>query len=445
LKFLKSLFGAKAEKYEDKADELRLDFEYRDAAYYYGEALNALAEGEDEETRRRLQLKLREVRRQALVQLLEEAAELTIQRDPDMAAEKLELASNFADDERSRAEVERRQAELREIFEREEEPVGDPEGSAGEVEEKDFYEIALAGFPPEDRRRAEELGEPFREAYRAILKDEWEAAVERFEALLQEAPDNPLLLELAGMSAEHAGNDEHALDYLERSQLRDPFRPATVLGLTALYRKLERQAEARNLLSEAADFTPISDDLPEPWVDVHLEHALSLAEGGHLEDAAGRIFSLLEVPGANVGMLYYNLAGILERAGRAEGCRQALEKAIQASPRQPVYRERLADHLVRAQENLDVALDLLIEANQIETTAAAGMLGGGNSGKATRSPHRGRYLYKIARIYFLKGEDQEAMRTIATALTAAREPSVIQALEKLREEVEAAREAPGES
>jgi len=436
LKFLKSLFGAKAEKYEDKADELRLDFEYRDAAYYYQRALEAIEEGEEEDTARRLQLKLREVRRQALVQLLEEAAELTIQRDPAMARERLEVALNFTDDDRSREEVERRQEELREIFTREEESgSAGPEVVEGEVEEKDFYEIALAGFDAEDRQRAEELGEPFRLAYQACLNEDWEEALERFEALRQEVPDHPVVLELAGMAAEHAGRDEPALEYLERSQLRNPFRPATVLGLTSLYRKLERHAEARNLLSEAADFMPVADDLPEPWIDVHLEHALSLAEGGHFEDAASRIFSLLDVPGADAGMLYYNLAGILERAGRTDGCRQALEKAIQAAPRRPVYRERLADHLVRAQENLDVALDLLIEANQIETTAAAGMLGGGNTGKAVKSPHRARYLYKIARIYFLKGEDAEAEKTIATALAVAREPGVKEALEKLQQEL----------
>ena len=108
MKFFKSLFGASAEKHEEKADELRLDFEYRDAAYYYQQALD-LTPATDTAGTERLTRKIREVRRAAFAQLLQEAADLVEKRAPDRALEKLESAAQFAEDEPAKAEVARRQ------------------------------------------------------------------------------------------------------------------------------------------------------------------------------------------------------------------------------------------------------------------------------------------------------------------------------------------------
>jgi tetratricopeptide (TPR) repeat protein len=210
-----------------------------------------------------------------------------------------------------------------------------------------------------------------------------------------------------------------------------------VQGLAALYRRLERPGDALNVLNEAVAAQPVTEGMVEAWVEIHSEHALALSESGHHEDGISAILSLLNAKAGDPARHYFNLAGMLERVGRLDHCRDALERAIEASPRMPLYKERLADYLVKQEQDLDTALRLLIEANQVETTAGAGMLGGGGS-KVTISPNRPRYLYKIARVYFLKGEDKEAERTITTALAVSRDPAVTEALEALRQDLKQA-------
>jgi hypothetical protein len=82
-----------------------------------------------------------------------------------------------------------------------------------------------------------------------------------------------------------------------------------------------------------------------------------------------------------------------------------------------------------------MALGLLISANEAETTGRGGALGTGGAMRSLRSPNRARYLYKMARVYFLKGEDLESERTITTALAVSRDPEVTRALEALKKEL----------
>jgi len=433
VKFFKSLFGASAEKHEEKADELRLDFEYRDAAYYYQQALD-LTPATDTAGTERLTRKIREVRRAAFAQLLQEAADLVEKRAPDRALEKLESAAQFAEDEPAKAEVARRQAEVAELFgtepevEEELEPTG---------EEGDLFELALSGFEPEDRERALALGDPFKTAFELCQKESWPEAVASFDALLKEHPQDPLVLEMAGVAAENAGNPEVALQHWEAARKIDPFRPIVVHGLATIYRREGRQAEARNLLAEAVTVKPANSSLSEAWVPTHLEYALLLSENGHHQDAISAGAVLLDVPSVDKGLIFYNLAGILERAGQVDNCRIALQRAIESAPRRSLYRERLADHLVENQTDLDMALSLLVSANEMETTAGQGNFGGAAM-RGMKSPNRARYLYKMARIYFLKGEDLESERIVTTALAISRDAEVTKALEDLKKELKEA-------
>lgn len=435
MKFLKSLFGGSAEKYEDKADELRLDFEYRDAAFYYQQAL-AAADESDEERQDRLKKKIREVRRKAFAQLLEESTEHIAKRSLDLAKEKLEMAYNFIDDEAGHDEVDRRTRELEELM-AEEAPLPE-EVETVEGTEGDLFELALSGYDPEDRERALALGEPFRVAYEECQRENWDAAWSALEKILETHPQEPVALELAAMVAENR-EDEAGIERCFKAVIAaDPMRPGAILGLANCYRNTKRSVEARNLLSQAAASRPISADLSEAWSQIHLEHALVLSEGGHHDEGISVLLSLSEVPSANRGFVFFNLAGILERSGRLDDCRLALEHAIEASPRQPMYLERLSDFLVKQQNELDLALKLLVSANEMETTGGGSMLGGGAK-KAVTSPNRARYLYKMARIFFLKGEDLEADRTITTGLAVSREPGTTAALEKLRAELNESR------
>ena len=435
MKFLKALFGASAEKYEDKADELRLDFEYQDAAFYYQQAIDAL-EDDQEEVAERLKRKVREVRRKAFAQLLEEASVLIQKGVPQLAGEKLEMASNFADDRASKEEVGRRQEELAEVLS-EEDPLPD-EYDTVEGTEGDLFELALSGYEPSDREAALGFGEPFRLAFEACQREAWEDAKNHLTPLLEDHPKQPVVLELAAMVSDQSEHYNEAESYYRKSHEAEPFRYPAVQGLVNTYRRTNRGPEARSLLAEAAAFHPISPDLGEPWVQIHIDHAVGLSENGHHDEAIAVMLSLAEVKAANRGFVFFNLAGILERAGEDEDCRAALEQAIESSPRQPLYRERLADYFVKRRIELELALSLLVGANETETTSGGALLGGGGSGKAVASPNRARYLYKMARVYFLKGEDLEAEKTISSALAVSRDPEVIEALEGLRDELNAA-------
>ena len=430
VKFLKTLFGGGAEKDEEKGDELRLDLEYKDAAYFYRQALEKLDEN-DAEGRERVQGKLREVRRSAFTQLLEAAEDLMQEGDLDLAKEQLEVARNFADGDPALAALDAGYAKLAEKA---------PEGPLAETPDTvsgtdgDLFELALSGLEPEDRARALELGETFRQAYEACQDEAWEESLAKFESLLDGNPDEPLVLEMIGMVRERQGELKASLDAYQRARKSAPSRPVTVQGLAAVYRRMDKPAEALNVLTTAVAEHTIGPNLPDVWAEVHVERALALSEAGHHDDAVSILITLLEVRRTDRGGLYFNLAGVLQRAGKERECLGALERAIEASPRNPLYKERLADFLVRQGKNLDDALRLLIEANQVETTTGGAMLGGGGS-KVSISPNRARYLYKIARVYFLKGQDLESERTITTALAVSRDPEVTKALEDLRKEL----------
>ena len=433
MKFFKGLFGASAEKHEEKADELRLDFEYRDAAYYYQQALD-LTPADDTARTERLTRKMREVRRAAFAQLLQEAADLVEKRSPDLALEKLESAAQFADEDAAKMEVARRQAEVAEIFGTDLEPEMEAEATG---EEGDLFELALAGFDPPDRERALALGDKFKAAFEACQREAWPEAQAAFEQLLEEHPQDPLVLEMAGMAAENADNTDAALLRWEAVRKIDPLRPIVVHGLATIYRRQGRQAEARNLLAEAVTARPPSSSLSEAWIPTHLEYALLLSENGHYQEAISAGAALLDVSSVDKGLVFYNLAGILERAGQIDNCRIALERAIESAPRRALYRERLSDYLVEQQDDLDMALGLIVSANEAETTAGQGNFGGGAK-RGITSPNRARYLYKMARIYFLKGEDLEAERILTTALAISRDPEVTHALEGLKKELKEA-------
>jgi tetratricopeptide (TPR) repeat protein len=434
--FLKTLFGRGADKDEDKGDELRLDFEYRDAAYYYQQAIDKLGSG-DGETAERVRRKLREVRRQALDQLLDEFDELMANDALTLAHEKLELAANFAEDDGGQHEVERRRDRWNELQEIAEEAPEVPESVEGT--EGDLLDLALSAMDAADRERASALGEGFRLGFEACQREKWREGLDRFEEVLGEHPDDAMVLELAGIAAEHTQEDERALTYFQRAQSVAPNRAVTVSGLAAIYRRLDRKEDARKLLAEAAAAHPIGDDFVPAWADIHLEHALMLGEAGKHAEAVSILVALLGVRGVDRGFLLYNLAGVLESMGRDHDAMAALEEAIQLSPRQPLYRERLSDFLAQRGQDLEHALRLIEEANQVETTGAAGMLGGGGS-RVTISPNRARYLYKLARIYFLKGDDLEADRTATAAQHLARDPEVVRALEELRKDLKEVRQ-----
>lgn len=429
------LFGASAEKHEEKGDELRLDLMYRDAAFYYRKALEALEdpEGTDAE---RLNNKLFEVRRKIVTEFMEEAEELASERDYRAARDKLQSALDLTDDPILEAQLEAELARIAglvlESNPRVESETDIPEEIAST--EEDLFELAIAGFDPADQEAARSLGPEFRRAYEACQNEDWPAAVECFERVLEEHPDQPLVLEMTAMAYVGCEKPDPALTLYRRAHKAGPDRPGTVQGLIDSLRHLDRIEEADRVLGEAVAARPAAADLSDPWIALHLDHARRLSETDHHDEAVAVLTALIQVVPGNRGFLFFNLAGLLEAGGNDEECRRALESAMEASPRSSLYRERLADFLVHRGRELDQALKLLVEANQVETTGAAGMFGGG-VGKVKISPNKARYLYKMARIYYLKGEDREAERTITAARHATSDPEILNAIEELHRDL----------
>lgn len=434
---LRNLFGGGPEKHEEKGDELRLDLMYRDAAFYYGKAIEALKHADDPRAER-LRGKLREVRKLAAREMIEEAEELVVQGSLDLAREKLETAVGFSDDDHLSTEIERKRGEIDALLDRTPEEAESPDVVSGTGEE-DLYDLALSGLEPADQERARLLGDEFRLGYEACQNERWDDALARLAPLLEKHPGEALLLEMVAMVHENRGDWAAAREHYQRAWDAAPPRPAVAQGLAAALTRLGRPEEARTVLGAAAQTHPADADLPEAWIEIHLEYARALAaEDDKADEALAALMPLFRVRAADQATLYYTLGGILETAGRDEDARQALEKAIAVAPRASMYRERMADFLVKRGIELDQALKYLVEANEVETVGPAGMLGGGG-GKVLISPNRGRYLYKMARIYFLKGEDLEAERTITTALHVAKDPRVLKALEELRQDLQESR------
>jgi len=435
--FLNNLFGGGAQKHEDKGDELRLDLMYQEAAHYYQKALDALKE-EDPATQGRLETKLREVRRKAAAGLIEEAVELIQEEELGLALERLDRAEAFADDTAAQDDIHRHMAEIHDLR-GESLPAVEtdvPEEVAGTDE--DLFELALSGLAPEDREHARNLGEPFRNGYEACQREAWDDSLEHFEKILAADPDDALILELSAVAEEHRGNLEPARDLYRRARAADADRPGTVQGLVAVLRALDDKDGAKAVLAESVAGRPGDGSLTEMWLEIHVDHAMGHSQAGDHDEALDVLGSLTREPAMNQALLCFNMAGVLEAAERDEECRAALEKATELGPRVSVYHERLSDYLVKRRDDLDLALKLLVHANEVETTTAGGIFGGGG-GKVSISPNRGRYLYKMARVYYLKGEDLEAERTISTALAVTEDPAVLGALEELREDLKEAK------
>lgn len=436
--FLSNLFGSSWQKQEDKGDESRLDLLYREAVYFYQKALDELGD-ENPEAASRITHKLQEVRRKAVDDLLQDAKDFIEEGDGSLARERLESAALLTENPERIREVEA----LLEAFESG--PPPEPaEGDLDELEEvastdEDVYALSLETLEERDRNRATTMGAPFRAVFQACQEEAWARALDGLKSLSGQHPGDPLLLEMTAVCYERLDRLDEARAAYRKAHEREADRPGTIHGLVDLLRRAGEHDEAAALLAQAVSVRPEAGTLSDPWMEICIDHALTAAEGGDAEAGLGMLKEMLAEPNAKPGGLYFNMAGIFEQAGQDAEARAALEKAMAASPRNPLYKERLSDYLVHRGRELKWALDLLVQANADETTTPGGVFGGGGAPRVKVSPNRGRYLYKMARIYFMQGDDLEAEKTVTTAVALTRDPDVIQALESLKDEIQKAR------
>lgn len=387
MKLFRGVFGNRAEGFEEQADDLRIHSLPREAAYFYGRALDALRH-DQEAARRRITLRLLEMRRLTFSLLLSEAEALVESSRSDDALEVLRDAEAFAMEVEDRGVLAARIA-------------------------------ALTGAVPEVRNEPD-----------PGVEDRPEAPVNAMEHLEREVvtrPESASARERLARALEVEGRYSEAVRHFESAYHRNPEDISLILDIARLLReRLDDPVAARERLDQgcrrhrpsAASFT------------LYLERAFALAEAGRDEEAIASLGALLATPGVDTGVVLFNRAGFLEKAGRHEEAIADLEAALDLAPSNLLYFERLADLLFRPEGDPERALACL------ERALAADAHDFGVRRKAGASPDRARLQFKAARILFFLDRIDEARARVDQGLVVCWDPRVEEALLELRRELE---------
>jgi tetratricopeptide (TPR) repeat protein len=384
MKLFRGVFGNRAEGFEEQADDLRIHSMPREAAYFYGRALEALRH-DQEVARRRITLRLLEMRRLTFDLLLSEAEALVESGRSDAALEVLRDAEAFAVEVEDRGVLAGRIAAL----------TGAVPAAGG----------AEADGPPE-----------------APLD-----AMDHLEREVMTRPESASARERLARALEREGRYNEAVRHFESAYHRNPEDISLILDIARVLRdRLDDPVAARERLDQGCRRHRPSAASSA----LHLERAFALAEAGRDEEAIASLGTLLATPGIDAGVVLFNRAGFLEKAGRHEEAITDLEAAIAHAPSNLLYFERLADLLFRPEGDPERALVCL------ERALAADAHDFGVRRKAGASPDRARLQFKAARILFFLDHIDEARARVDQGLVVCWDPRVEEALLELRRELE---------
>lgn len=421
-KILRSLFGDPAETFEDRGDVLRLNGFLREAVYFYGQALERLADtpapgsaeragapGHNARTggagssgsegsshgagssarslaqrRERLGRKLTECREATFRRLLEEAESLDARGRKREALAQLTDAELFAQstEEVDIARARRHRLETRLSIRSAGRPGVSPPpghnagggtgrpGPGGASADGASAPGASPSGPPSPWSGLDFADAP-------------EVRVARLQAEVQAHPESALAHEALGEAYRTVGRLEDARAAYEAAYQRNPERLRLVIEAA----RLMRSGPAADGGVASADEAPPSPGTAMPSLQkaiqrleqacrrhrptpaslpLHCERLLWLAEAGRVEEALAGFGDLLSVTGLDRGHLHFNRAGVQEQAGLLEGAHVDLQAAVQAAPDNAIYRERLADLCVRMRAHLPEALTGLEEALDLD-------------------------------------------------------------------------------
>jgi tetratricopeptide (TPR) repeat protein len=251
--------------------------------------------------------------------------------------------------------------------------------------------------------------------------------MERLEREVVTRPESASARERLARALEKEGRYSEAVRHFESAYHRNPEGISLILDIARLLReRLADTVAARERLDQgcrrhrpsAASFT------------LHLERAFALAEADRDEEAIASLLPLLTIPGIDTGVVLFNRAGFLEKAGRHEEAISDLAAAIEHSPSNLMYFERLADLLFRPEGDPERALACLERA-----LAADAHDFGVRKKKGGASPDRARLQFKAARILFFLDRIDEARTCVDQGLIVCWDPRVEEALLELRREL----------
>jgi tetratricopeptide (TPR) repeat protein len=434
VKFLRGLFGDPADTHEERGDLLRLAGQWREAAWFYGQALDA---ARDEARRERLRLLEEEAARQAFRQLLEESASLARRRMVADAESRLRDAEPFARNGEDESVLRARRLALRDAA-ADAAPRAAPAGArdfetdddavpADDDRDERAFRERMTGRPDAERRRFETLGADGRRGFVALGAGDHAAALEAFQKEVAARPECWVALELMGQSLEGLGRFDDAVRQYEAAYRRAPDRHVLLLEVARIQKdRLGKPDTALERLERAA----LRHEPAPDCLDLHLERVFLRVDLGRDTEALYLLDQLLAVPGVETGVLYFNRAGLHEQAGRLEEAEVDLREAIDAAPGNVLYLERAADLIFRARRDFLAALELLDRALRVDAHDFAGRRGGLGT-----SPDRARLQFKAARILYLLDRLPEARARVDEGLIVCNDPRVEEALLDLRRDL----------
>jgi tetratricopeptide (TPR) repeat protein len=363
--FLSKLTKPKWQKLAARAEKAERSESWADAHRYYSGALEQAPEAQ----RSALEAKVAECAERVFETHLAAGAEFLESGAFERAAERFELALDFA---QSAEEKERARARLRDVDAAG--PAADDSEFEDTLQDREVsFEMLLAQLPDDIGDRYDALGEAFETAVVASHNDRPEEAVAYFREAAESAPDDPAIQFELGRCLAHMREMEEAVEAFRRAEELAPDWIAAKLVLTEACWEVERFELAEAALQRAID---AEDGINvEVYTAVCRTALLTKSPDYGLEAAE----VALEVdPGhRNLHLLKGQL---LEMAGRDEEAIEAYEYVVSRNWYYDSERDRLvfdreagllaASNYFRRGEQLDRAEELLRAALSVTPPAA---------------------------------------------------------------------------
>jgi protein O-GlcNAc transferase len=183
-----------------------------------------------------------------------------------------------------------------------------------------------------------------------IARQDWEAAVQVFEALLGDAPDDPVVLRQIGIVAAAMGDHPRAEEVLRHALELDPDLVATHLALGRLYVRQQLWVDAGEAARSALNVLP-------GYAESLLLLATAEQGRGSTEGATNALVELLTADSYHLEALL-KLGEILAAAGQFADARRALQRLVRLDPMSLEARYHLGLVLVE-EGRMSAALALL--------------------------------------------------------------------------------------